>query len=57
MAIANCANRVQTEIHAYNDPNMYAEMACADGAYDGQAGTYCQKNYRTCFEGCGGSIR
>lgn len=57
MAIANCANTVQTELHAYNDPNMYAEMACADGAYDGEAGTQCQRYYRQCFLACGGTIK
>lgn len=57
MAIANCANSVQTELHAYNDPNMYAEMTCADGVYDGHAGTVCERGYRQCFIGCGGTIK
>lgn len=56
MAIANCANTVQTELHAYNDPNIDSETACADAAYQGDAGSYCQRHYRQCFIGCGGVI-
>jgi len=57
MTIANCANNVETELHAYNDPNIDSEMACADSAYDGQAGTGCQQQHRQCFVGCGGVIQ
>jgi len=56
MAIANCANNVQTELHAYNDPNMTAEIACAEAADSGQGGGICQRNYRQCFTVCGGVV-
>ena len=56
MAIANCANTVQAELHAYDDPNIDSELACADSAYQGNQGTLCARNYRQCFIGCGGFI-
>ena len=56
MAIANCANQVQTQLHAYDDPQIDSETACADDPAVDTAFSSCEHRYRNCFVGCGGVI-
>lgn len=57
MAIANCANQVQTQLHAYDDPQIDAETACANDPAVNAAFSYCEQQYSRCFVACGGSIQ
>lgn len=55
-SIANCANQVQTELHAYDDPQIAAETACADSAYVNSRFVGCHQRYTHCFIKCGGIV-
>lgn len=57
MAIANCANQVQTQLHAYDDPQIDSETACANAPAVNAAFSGCEQRYRQCFRGCGGVVK
>jgi hypothetical protein len=56
-SVANCANQVETELHAFNDPQIDSETACVASPMVTAAFADCDRNYRACFLGCGGLIR
>lgn len=55
-AVSNCANQVENELHAYDDPQIDSETACVASPEVTTAFGYCDQQYRACFLDCGGTI-